>query len=107
MRDKIKIEPIHPGEILLEEFIRPFNISQYKLAKDTGLPLSRINQIILGKRIITAETALLLSKYFNLSEEYWLNLQKRYDLEIAKEKMINKINSVKTITVAARKVMES
>ncbi|MCX6168388.1 MAG: HigA family addiction module antitoxin [Ignavibacteriales bacterium] len=100
MRNKTKIEPIHPGEILLEEFIRPFKISQYKLAKDTGLPLSRINQIILGKRIITAETALLLSKYFNLSEDYWLNLQKRYDLEIAKEKMIKRINSVKTIIAA-------
>ena len=101
MSNKNKIEPVHPGEILLEEFLQPMNISQYRLAKDLGLPLSRINQITLGNRVITAETALLLSKYFNLSEEFWLNLQNRYDLEMAKDKLKDRINSVKKLSAAA------
>jgi addiction module HigA family antidote len=101
MSNRNKIKPIHPGEILLEEFLQPMNISQYRLAKDLGLPLSRINQITLGNRVITAETALLLSKYFNLSEGFWLNLQNRYDLEMAKDKLKGKINSVKNLSAAA------
>ncbi|MCK9282378.1 MAG: HigA family addiction module antitoxin [Melioribacteraceae bacterium] len=88
-----KIAPIHPGEILLEEFMIPLGVSQYKLAKAIGLPISRINQIVLGKRVITAETALLLSKYFNLTETFWLILQNSYDLELAKDKLKNKISS--------------
>jgi addiction module HigA family antidote len=94
---KNKIAPIHPGEILLEEFLKPMDITQYRLAKDLGLPLSRINQIVLNNRAITASTALLLSKYFNLSEEFWLNLQNRFDLETAKDKMKNKLHAIKTI----------
>ncbi|MFA7290468.1 MAG: HigA family addiction module antitoxin [Melioribacteraceae bacterium] len=90
---EIKIAPIHPGEILLEEFMIPLGVSQYKLAKAIGLPISRINQIVLGKRVITAETALLLSKYFNLTETFWLILQNSYDLELAKDKLKNKISS--------------
>jgi antitoxin HigA-1 len=101
MNSKTKIKPIHPGEILLEEFLKPMDITQYRLAKDIGLPLSRINQIALGRRVITAETALLLSKYFNLSEGFWLNLQNRYDLEMAKDKLKNKLDSVKEIPKAA------
>lgn len=101
MASKNKITPIHPGEILLKEFLEPMNISQYKLAKDIGLPLSRINQITLGRRVITAETALLLSKYFSLSEGFWLNLQNRYDLETAKDKLKSKLDSVSVISVAA------
>lgn len=75
---KNKIAPVHPGEILLEEFLKPMEITKYRLAKDLGLPLSRINQIVLSNRAITAPTALLLSKYFNLSEGFWLNLQNMY-----------------------------
>gem|GEM_PF-523673 len=84
------MEPIHPGEILLEEFLSPLNISQYKLAKDISVPPRRINEIILGKRSISADNALRLSRYFGLSERFWLNLQSRYDLEIEKEKLHNK-----------------
>ena len=98
---KNKIKPIHPGEILLEEFLKPMEITQYRLAKDLGLPISRINQIVLSNRAITASTALLLSKYFNLSEEFWLNLQNRFDLETAKEKMKIQLQSIKVLTNAA------
>lgn len=87
MNGKNKIEPIHPGEILLEEFLTPMGISQYRLAKDINVPPRRINEIVLGKRIITADTALRLSHYFGLSERFWLNLQMRYNLEIAKDKL--------------------
>lgn len=82
-----KLEPIHPGEILLEEFLSPMEISQYRLAKDINVPPRRINEIVLGKRAITADTALRLSEYFGLSEKFWLNLQMKYNLEIAKDKL--------------------
>lgn len=81
------LPPIHPGEILLEEFLEPMNISQYRLAKDIGVPPRRINEIVHGKRAITPDTALRLSRYFGLSERFWLNLQSRYDLESAKDQL--------------------
>lgn len=92
MRTK-KLAPIHPGEILMEEFLKPLGISQYRLAKDINVPARRINEIVHGKRSITADTALRLSRYFNLSERFWLNLQARYDLEIEKDKFKGRIES--------------
>ncbi len=80
------IAPIHPGEILMEEFLKPLGISQYKLAKDISVPPRRVNEIVHGRRSISADTALRLSRYFKLSERFWLNLQARYDLELEKEK---------------------
>jgi addiction module HigA family antidote len=82
-----KIAPVHPGEILIEEFLKPLGISQYKLAKDISVPPRRINEIVQGKRSITADTALRLARYFGLSERFWLNLQSRYDLEVEKDKL--------------------
>lgn len=82
-----KMPPIHPGEILLEEFLEPMGISQYKLSKDISVPPRRINEIVQGKRSISADTALRLSRYFGLSERFWLNLQARYDLEVEKDKL--------------------
>jgi addiction module HigA family antidote len=81
------IKPIHPGEILLEEFLKPMGISQYRLARDISVPPRRINEIVHGKRAITADTALRLSAYFRLSERYWMNLQSWYDLENQKDKL--------------------
>jgi addiction module HigA family antidote len=72
--------PIHPGEILLEEFLRPIGISQYRLAKDISVPQRRISEITQGKRSITADTALRLGRYFGMEAQFWLNLQSRYDL---------------------------
>ena len=92
MSNKNKIEPIHPGEILLEEFLTPMGISQYRLAKDINVPARRINEIVLGKRAVTADTALRLSHYFGLSEKFWLNLQIKYNLEIAKDKLKDKLS---------------
>lgn len=76
-----ELPPIHPSEILLEEFLKPLEISQYRLAKDLSVPARRINEIVLGKRAVTADTALRLSRYFGLSDRFWINLQARYDLE--------------------------
>lgn len=86
-----KLEPIHPGEILLEEFLNPMEISQYRLAKDINVPARRINEIVLGKRSITADTALRLSEYFGMSEKFWLNLQMKYNLEIEKDKLQDRL----------------
>ncbi len=86
-----KIEPIHPGEILLEEFLKPMGISQYRLAKDINVPARRINEIIHGKRSVSVDTALRLSRYFSLSERFWLNLQTRYDIELQKDKLDKRI----------------
>jgi len=82
-----KMAPIHPGEILLEEFLMPLGISQYRLARDISVPPRRINEIVQGKRAITADTALRLARYFGLSERFWLNLQSRYALEMEKDKL--------------------
>jgi addiction module HigA family antidote len=87
MSEEELLAPIHPGEILLEEFLEPMGISQYRLAKDISVPPRRINEIVKGKRAITANTALRLSRYFGMAERFWLNLQTRYDLEIEKDKM--------------------
>jgi addiction module HigA family antidote len=87
------LAPIHPGEILMEEFLKPLGVSQYKLAKDIHVPARRINEIVHGKRSITADTALRLSRYFNLSERFWLNLQARYDLEVEKDKLNDRIKT--------------
>ncbi len=92
MRKKV-LAPIHPGEILMEEFLKPLAISQYRLAKDINVPARRINEIVHGKRSITADTALRLSRYFNLSERFWLNLQARYDLEVEKDKLNDRIET--------------
>jgi addiction module HigA family antidote len=96
---EMKFAPIHPGEILLEEFLKPMNISQYRLAKDIGVHPRRINEIVHGKRAITADTALRLSRYFGLSERFWLNLQTRYDLEIEKDRLGDQLErEVKVLT---------
>lgn len=86
-----KIAPVHPGEILNEEFLKPLDLSQYRLAKDIGVPPRRINEIVLGKRAVTADTALRLSRYFNNSSHFWMNLQMMYDLEIQKDLMGNRL----------------
>lgn len=86
-----KMAPIHPGEILLAEFIEPLEISQYRLARDISVPPRRINEIVHGTRAITADTALRLARYFGTSERFWLNLQTRYDLEIEKDRLGNRL----------------
>jgi len=77
-----KLPPIHPGEILLEEFLEPMGISQYRLAKSINVPPRRINEIVHGQRSISADTALRLARYFGTSERFWMNLQVRFDLEV-------------------------
>ena len=82
-----KFSPVHPGEIILEEFLNPLGINQYRLASDIGVHARRINEIVHGQRAISADTALRLSRYFGLSERFWLNLQARYDLEVEKDRL--------------------
>jgi len=90
---KRDFDPIHPGEILLEEFLRPMDISQYRLAKNISVPQRRISEIVQGKRSITADTALRLGRYFGMEAQFWLNLQSRYDLlkaEVELDKRLDK-----------------
>jgi addiction module HigA family antidote len=96
-----RLPPIHPGEILLEEFLKPLEISQYRLAKDINVPARRINEIVLGKRAISADTALRLSRYFGLSERFWINLQIRYDLEKEKDKLQDRLEKEVLVYAAA------
>jgi addiction module HigA family antidote len=79
--------PVHPGEILLEEFLEPMRVSQYRLARDISVPPRRINEIVHGTRGVTADTALRLARYFGTTERFWMNLQTRYDLEVEKERL--------------------
>ncbi len=95
------LSPIHPGEILLEEFLQPLGLSQYRLAKDIGVPARRINEIVQGKRAITPDTALRLSRYFGLSERFWMNLQARYDLEVEKDRLQDRLEREVRIFAAA------
>lgn len=88
-----KLPPIHPGEILREEFLEQMGISQYRLAKDISVPPRRINEIVHGKRSITADTALRLGRFFNMSPQFWLNLQTRYDLEVTEDQLENRLDN--------------
>jgi addiction module HigA family antidote len=91
MMDKT-LSPIHPGEILLEDFMKPLGLSQYRLAHDIGVTPIRISQIVNGERSITVDTAMRLARYFGTSAEVWLRLQVRYDLEVAENELSDKIN---------------
>ena len=89
---KQKFAPIHPGEILLEEFLKPLDLSQYRLAKSISVPPRRINEIVHGKRAITADTALRLSRFFDTTAQFWINLQGRYDLELANDALGDRLD---------------
>ena len=91
MKNK-QLPPIHPGEILMEEFLEPMGISQYRLAKDISVPPRRINEIVHGKRSITADTALRLGRFFGMSPQFWLNLQTRYDLEVTEDLLEDRLD---------------
>jgi addiction module HigA family antidote len=82
-----KLPPIHPGEVLLTEFLEPFELSQYRVAQDISVAPRRINEIVHGTRAITADTALRLGRYFGTSPQFWLNLQSRYDLEVEQDRL--------------------
>lgn len=96
-----KTEYPHPGEMLLEEFLEPMGISQYRLAKDIGVPQPRIGEIVVGKRAVTTDTALRLARYFGLSDTFWVNLQAGYDLRIAKASMKKTLDAIKPYAKAA------
>ena len=87
-----KLPPVHPGEVLLAEFLEPMEISQYRLAKDISVPPRRINEIVHGKRSITADTALRLSRYFGTSERFWPNLQTGFDLEVERDRLGDRLD---------------
>jgi antitoxin HigA-1 len=84
----IKLPPPHPGEILLEEYLKPLGLSQNKLGRDLGIPAQRVNAIVRGQRAITVDTALRLARYFKTTPQFWLNLQNHYDLEMAQESLL-------------------
>jgi len=86
-----KLPPIHPGEILIEEFLKPMGLSQYRLAKDISVPPRRINEIVHGKRSISADTALRLGRFFGISPQFWLNLQTRFDLEVTEDLLAERL----------------
>lgn len=90
MKNK-KLSPIHPGEILIEEFLKPMGISQYRLAKNISVPPRRINEIVHGKRSISADTALRLGRFFGISPQFWLNLQSRFDLEVTEDLLAERL----------------
>ena len=91
------IPPIHPGEILMEEFLEPLEVSQNRLAVAIGVPPRRINEIVHGKRRITADTALRLARYFGTTDRFWLNLQTRYDLEVEKDKLGTTLDQIEPL----------
>ena len=92
MKNK-KLPPIHPGEILIEEFLKPMGISQYRLAKDISAPPRRINEIVHGKRSISADRALRLGRFFGMAPQFWLNLQTRFDLEVTEDRLADRLET--------------
>ncbi len=96
-----KMSPLHPGEILFEEFLKPMGLSQNRMALDIRVPARRINEIVQGKRRITADTALRLAKYFDMSPQFWLGLQMDYDLDTAEDKLSKRLDSEIRIYQAA------
>ena len=100
METKI-MAPVHPGEILMKEFLEPMGITQYRLAKDISVVPRRVNEIVHGKRAITADTALRLSRYFGTSEKFWMNLQTRYEMELQKDLLGDRLE--KEVVVLSQK----
>ncbi len=97
MNQSSPLAPLHPGEILLEEFMKPLGVTQYRLAKETAVPPRRINEIVQQQRFITPDTALRLARFFGTSEMFWLNLQSRYDLELQKHKIGAGLSSLRSL----------
>ena len=93
--------PVHPGEILLEEFLTPLAVSQYQLAKEIRVPARRINEIVHGQRRISADTALRLARFFGTSERFWINLQVRYDLEVEKDRLGDALERIRPLSAAS------
>jgi addiction module HigA family antidote len=93
--------PVHPGEILLTEFLEPLGVSQYQLAKAVDVPARRINEIVHGQRRISADTALRLARYFGTSERFWMNLQARYDLEVEKDRLGAALDHIQPLSAAS------
>ena len=100
MTTETVMAPVHPGEILLEEFLEPLGISQYQLAKAVSVPARRINEIVHGQRRISADTALRLARYFGTSERFWINLQARYDLEVEKDRLGAALDDIRPLSAA-------
>lgn len=92
-----KLDPVHPGEVLFEDFLEPLGLSQYRLAQDISVPPRRINEIVHGKRSVSADTALRLGRYFGMSEQFWLNLQSHYDLEIERDRLGDRLKKEVTV----------
>lgn len=98
---RAKMTPIHPGEILLEEYLHPLELSQYRLAQDISVSPRRINEIVHGTRAITADTALRLARYFGTSDRFWLNLQARYDLEVERDRLGRRLEDEVAVLAAS------
>jgi addiction module HigA family antidote len=101
MAAETTMPPVHPGEILLVEFLGPLSLSQYRLAKDLAVPARRINEIVHGQRRISADTALRLARYFGTSERFWMNLQTRYDLEVEKDRLGTTLDDIRPLSAAS------
>src|SRR3954471_5556009 len=91
MTDESKLSPVHPGEVLLEDFLKPLGLSQYRLAKGLSVPPRRINEIVLGKRAVTADTAIRLGRFFGTTDRFWLNLQSSYDLDTQRDRLAHRL----------------
>lgn len=96
-----KLPPVHPGEILMEDFLEEMGITQHKLAVTIGVPPRRINEIVHGKRAVTADTALRLAKFFGMSPQFWLGLQTQYDLDVAEDKILAEIERIQPLQAAS------
>ncbi len=101
MSKPTKLPPVHPGEVLLKDFLEPLGLSQYRLAQDIGVPALRISQIVRGQRSVTADTALRLARYFGTSAEVWLGLQSHYDLEVEQDRLAGRLKKEVKVLAAA------
>jgi len=100
-KDKKRLSPVHPGEILAEEFLKPLEITQYRLAERIHVPRRRINEIVLGQRSISADTALRLARFFGTSDRFWLNLQATYDLNVERDRIAETLNRIQALDRAS------
>jgi antitoxin HigA-1 len=105
MQDEVIMPPVHPGEVLLTEFLQPLELSQYQLARSIAVPPRRINEIVHGQRRISADTALRLARFFGTSERFWMNLQSRYDLEIEKDRLGPVLDEIHPLTAASLRTL--